>query len=82
LPTSLTFNGTSQVQSVTITDPGAGTSFTVSGCSGIATLGTVSNQTFTVTSVAAGSCTILVSDALTHQATIHVGVTTLGVPIQ
>jgi hypothetical protein len=82
LPTSLTFNGTSQVQSVTITDPGAGTSFTVSGCSGIASLGTVSNHTFTVTSVAAGSCTVLLSDAFTHQATIHVGVTTLGVPIQ
>jgi hypothetical protein len=67
---------------VTIADPGAGTSFTVSGCSGIATLGTVSNHTFTVTSVAAGSCTVFVSDAFAHQATIHVGVTTLVVPIQ
>jgi hypothetical protein len=67
---------------VTIADPGAGTSFAVSGCTGIATLGTVSNHTFTVTSVAAGPCNIAVSDAFAHQVTIPVSVTTLGVPIQ
>jgi hypothetical protein len=54
----------------------------MSGCTGIATLGASANGSFTVTSVAAGSCTITVSDAFTHQATIAVGVTTLGVPIQ
>jgi hypothetical protein len=80
-PAALTFNGTAQVQTVTITDPGA-TTFTVSGCSGIAMLSAVTSGTFTVTSVGAGSCSILVSDAFTHQVTVAVGVTTLGVPIQ
>jgi hypothetical protein len=45
-------------------------------------LGALTNGAFTVTSVAAGACTITVSDAFTHQATISVSVTTLGVPIQ
>jgi hypothetical protein len=69
------------VQTVTITDPRA-TTFTVSGCSGIATLSAVTNGTFTVTSIGPGSCSILVSDAFTNQVTVAVGVTTLGVPIQ
>jgi hypothetical protein len=80
LPVSLTFTGSAQTRSVTITDPGAQT-FTVSGCSGIATLGPVANGAFTITSVAAGSCTVTVSDGF-HQATVAVSVTTLGVPIQ
>jgi hypothetical protein len=80
-PAALTFNGIAQVQTVTITDPRA-TTFTVSGCSGIATLSAVTNGTFTVTSIGAGSCSILVSDASTNQVTVAVGVTTLGVPIQ
>ncbi len=80
-PVSLTFNGTAQVQTVTVTDPGT-TSFTVSGCSGVATLGAPANGTFTVTSAGAGACTITVSDAFSHQATLAVSVTTLGVPIQ
>jgi hypothetical protein len=80
-PSALTFNGAAQVQTVTVTDPGT-TAITMSGCTGIATLGAFANGSFSVTSVAAGSCTITVSDAFTHQATIAVGVTTLGVPIQ
>lgn len=80
-PAALTFNGTAQTQTVTVTDPGT-MSITMSGCSGIATLGALTNGAFTVTSVAAGACTITVSDTFTHQATISVSVTTLGVPIQ
>jgi hypothetical protein len=80
-PTELTFNGVAQVQTVNVTDSGT-TAITMSGCAGIATLAAFANGSFAVTSVAAGSCTITVSDAFTHQATIAVGVTTLGVPIQ
>jgi hypothetical protein len=80
-PGTLTFNGTAQVQTVQVTDPGT-TAFTVSGCSGVATLGAPATGSFTVTSVAAGSCTVTVSDAFGHQVTVNVGVTTFGVPIQ
>lgn len=80
-PASLTFNGTAQTQSVSVTDPGT-TNIAVSGCSGIATLGALMNGAFTVTAVAAGACTISVSDPFGHQSTVAVGVTTLGVPIQ
>jgi hypothetical protein len=44
-------------------------------------LGPVAGAAFTITSVAAGSCTVTVSDGI-HQATVAVSVTTLGVPIQ
>jgi hypothetical protein len=79
-PASLTFTGSAQTQSVAVTDPGAQT-FTVSGCAGIVTVGQVASGAFTITSLAAGSCTVTVSDGF-HQATVAVSVTTLGVPIQ
>jgi hypothetical protein len=64
-----------------VTDPGFTGTYTVSGCSGIATYGAVSNGTLGVTSSAAGQCAITVSDTF-NQATIAVTVTTLSVPIQ
>ena len=81
-PTSIAFFGTNQTTNVTITDPNFTGAYVVSGCTGIATLGPVVAGTFTVKSVATGSCTISVSDTFTHTATIAVGVTTVGVPIQ
>jgi hypothetical protein len=42
----------------------------------------VSNGILTVTPIAAGSCTLTISDQYAHQATVSVGVTTLAVPIQ
>jgi hypothetical protein len=70
------------MQTVTVTDPNAGTTFAIGGCSGIVTTTAVSNGVLNVTSVATGSCTLTVSDAFSHQATIGVGVTTFGFPVQ
>jgi len=69
------------MQSVTITDPGYAGSFQTSGCSGVATA-TVASSTVTVTSAAAGSCTLTISDTLGHSANVSVGVTVLNVPVQ
>jgi hypothetical protein len=66
---------------VTVTDPGFTGTYQVSGCSGVATYGAVSNGTLAVTSFAAGQCTITVSDSF-NQTTISVTVTTLSVPVQ
>jgi hypothetical protein len=55
-------------------------------CSGIATVspatGTGPSATFTVTSVAAGTCNVTITDSAGRFATAAIGVTTLGVTIQ
>jgi len=81
-PTSLSFSFVGQVQNVTVSDPGYTGAYTVSGCTGVATYGTVTNGTLSVTASGAGSCTITVRDTASHQATVAVGVSVLSVPIQ
>jgi hypothetical protein len=80
-PGSLTFNSIGLTQAVSVTDPGFSGPYTIGGCAGIATFGTVTNGTLSVTSVAIGSCTLAVSDTSSHSATIAVGVTSLSVPV-
>ena len=80
--TSLTFNGTSQTQSVTITDSGYSGSFTVTGCTGPTVVSTsTSGTTFSVTSAMAGTCTLTVADPYTS-ATLPITVTTLTIPVE
>jgi hypothetical protein len=81
--TSLTFSGTAQTQSVTVSDPGYTGVFTVSGCSGIATTA-IAGSVLSVTSVAANAtpCALTVSDSSSHSVTISVSVSTLSVPIE
>ena len=55
--------------------------YTIAGCAGIVTTGAVANGSFLVTATGAGSCTLTVSDSVSNQATIAVGVSVLTVPI-
>jgi hypothetical protein len=80
-PGTLTFNSTGLTQPVVVTDPGFSGTYVVSGCAGIANFGAVTNGTLNVTSAAAGSCTLTISDTFSHSATVSVGVTALNVPV-
>jgi hypothetical protein len=74
-PASLSFTAGGQTQAIAVSDPGLLRDvYTVSGCAGIVTAGAVTNGSLTVTSVAAGSCTLTVSDALSRSTTVSVGV--------
>ena len=74
-PASLTFTAAGQTQAIAVSDPGLLLSvYTVSGCDGVVTAGAVTNGSLTVTSVAAGSCTLTVSDKLSRSTTVSVGV--------
>ncbi len=74
-PASLTFSAAGQTQAIAVSDPGLLREvYSVSGCDGIVTAGAVTNGTLTVTSVAAGSCTLTVSDTLSRSTTVPVGV--------
>jgi hypothetical protein len=81
MPTTLSFTATGLVQNLTVADPNYTGGFSISGCSGIVTFGTVVSGLMSVTSVAAGSCTLTISDAISHQITVTVSVNTLSVPI-
>jgi hypothetical protein len=80
-PTTLSFSAVGLTQSLTVGDPNYTGAFTISGCSGIATIGAVVSGSLSVTSVAGGSCTLTISDALSHQTTVSVSVNTLSVPV-
>ncbi len=74
-PASLTFSAAGQTQAIAVTDPGLLREvYTVSGCEGIVTAGAVTNGSLTVTSLAAGSCTLTVSDPVSRSTTVSVGV--------
>jgi hypothetical protein len=74
-PASLTFSAAGQTQAIAVSDPGLLKDvYTVSGCDGIVTAGAVTGGSLTVTSLAAGSCTLTVSDTLSRSTTVSVGV--------
>jgi hypothetical protein len=74
-PASLTFSDAGQAQAIAVSDLGLPRAvYTVSGCAGIVTAGAVTNGSLTVTSVAAGSCTLTVSDTYSRSTTVSVGV--------
>jgi hypothetical protein len=79
--TNLSFSGTAQAQTVSVTDTGYSRAFATSGCSGIVT-SAVSGTTVTVTAVAVGACTLMISDSAGNSAPVAVTVTTLSVPVQ
>jgi hypothetical protein len=79
-PTSLVFGAASNPSQTLAIMGGAGP-YTASGCSGVVTA-TVSGTTIAVTAVAAGSCTLTISDAVAHTVPVAVTVTTASVPIQ
>jgi hypothetical protein len=80
-PTTLSFVAAGLVQNLTVGDPNYTGAFTVSGCSGIVTFGTVVSGSLSVTSVAGGSCTLTISDTFSHHVTVSVSVNTLTVPV-
>lgn len=80
-PTSLSFSGTTQAQTISVADPGYSGVFVTSGCSGIATTA-VSGVTVTVTAAGVGLCTVTVSDSVGNSAPVTVTVTTLSLPVQ
>jgi hypothetical protein len=75
-PASLTFTSAGQTQSVAVSDPSAlhGTAYAVSGCEGIVTAGAVTGGSLSVTSTAAGSCTLTISDSYARSTVVSVGV--------
>jgi hypothetical protein len=82
-PASLAFTaaGAASAQSVSATQASYGGSFTASTttCSGIATISPASGSAFTVTPVAAGACTFIISGGGSQSTSLAVGVTTTGV---
>ena len=81
--TSLSFTeaGASDAQTVTVTQVNYSGAFTpaTTTCSGIATISPTSGTSFTVTPVAAGSCTFTIAGGGGQSATLSVGVTTTTV---
>jgi hypothetical protein len=77
---NLSFDATGGSQTVTLTDPGYSGAYTVGGCIGIAAA-TISGQTVTVTSVAAGICVLTVRSGVAQTATISVTVSIVSMPI-
>jgi hypothetical protein len=83
-PTSLALAGIGapSAGSVSVTEAGyAGTFSEMDSCAGIATVATAS-PTFTVTPVAAGTCSITISDTAQHSLAVPVTVTTSGLVVQ
>jgi hypothetical protein len=80
-PATLSFTAAGLTQSLTVGDPSYTGAYTISGCSGIATFGAVVSGSLSVTSVAGGSCTLTISDTISHQTTVSVSVNTLSVPV-
>ncbi len=84
---ALTGTGASNAQTLVVTETGYTGSFTESDtCSTIATVtpssGTGPSFTFTVTGVAAGTCSATFADTNGQHVTANIGVTTTGVVIQ
>ena len=81
--TSLTFTaaGATNAQIVVASESDYTGSFTASTttCNGIATIAATGGSSFTVTPVAAGSCTFAIAGGGTSSATLSVGVTTTTV---
>jgi streptogramin lyase len=74
-PTTLTFTGTGQNQTITVTEPGTSAWTATSSNTGVATVAQGSPAShFTVTSVAAGTCKIIVTDAIGNSFAVHVTV--------
>jgi hypothetical protein len=81
-PSNLTYTTTGAQQQFTASESGYSGTLTAAStnCSGVATFtpssGTGPSLTVTVTSVAAGSCQINVTDSNSHATTVSVGITT------
>lgn len=82
-PASLAFTatGASNAQTVNVSQTNYSGSFTAATttCSGIATIASTSASAFSVTPVAAGTCTFTISGGGGQSATLTVGVTTTSV---
>ena len=82
-PNALTFTatGSAAAQTSTATEAGYGGTFSAStaNCAGIASISPASGSTFTVTPVAAGTCTFSIKDSILQAATLTITVTTTQV---
>jgi hypothetical protein len=78
---TLSFTAAGLVQSLAVGDPSYTGAYAISGCAGVVTFGTVVSGSLSVTSVAAGSCTLTINDTFSHQVTVSVSVNTLSVPV-
>ena len=80
-PSSLSFTSAGQTATLSVSDPNVSAVPAVSGCTGIASAGAVTNGSLTVTAVAAGTCQLTITDALKRSVAVPVTVTTLAVPV-
>lgn len=80
-PSQLSFLGTGSAHAVAVqaSEAGYSGSFTASGCGGIATVAARSAAEFTVTPIAAGTCSARISDALGDTFVLPVTVTVTAV---
>ena len=82
-PSSLAFTatGASNAQTVAVTQGNYSGAFTASGttCTGIATISAATAASFSVTPVAAGSCTFTITGSGGQSAALTIGVTTTTV---
>jgi hypothetical protein len=76
--TAIFFGAPGLARTIEVRDPNYHGTFTVSGCSGIASYGNVESGELTVTAVAANACTLTIRDAAGHEAAIALTVSTLN----
>ncbi len=78
---AFTAAGTSNAQTVTVTQANYSGAFTASGttCTGIATISAATAASFSIVPVAAGSCTFTITGGGGQNATLTIGVTTTTV---
>ena len=81
-PSTLQFTTVpASAQTVTISETNYAGTFvrTPSGCGGIATIGTISSNQFSVTPLGVGSCTVSVTDSIggSHNVTVNAGTTAI-----
>jgi hypothetical protein len=79
-PASLSFSGAG-TQAIAVSDPGFSGAYTVSGCSGMLSYGTVANGSLSVTSAGTGTCTLTISDTFSHSTIVSVAVGAQTSPI-
>jgi hypothetical protein len=77
--TAVFFGAPGLARTIAVRDPNYRGGFTISGCAGVASAGSVENGELTITAVAANTCTLTIRDAAEHEASIAVTVTTLNV---
>jgi hypothetical protein len=75
---ALFFGAPGLARTIAVRDPNYHGTFTIGGCAGTASYGSVEDDALTVTAVAPSSCTLTIRDGAGHEASIAVTVSTLN----